>query len=196
MTDEIVFDDPRTAADFRQYVQRAKRLDGDGAIRLQAAGTVLAAWVCAIPGHGLMGHGLTLGLRTLRLAPTSAQGDWTPALSALTDRFARQESQALAMPPAMLLPEWAAMTPPRSGWRETGSVGIQEITQVAAQGIERVKAGESPDLVWAEGFVDGLSCGVAFAVHALGFAVGQTATVCRSGNWSRVTTPTGHVLTR
>ena len=52
------------------YAGRAKALDADGAIRLQAAGVVLAAWVGVLQGSGILAEGTVLGLRTF--APRGA----------------------------------------------------------------------------------------------------------------------------
>src|ERR1700712_4796498 len=80
--------DPGTAADLRTYVTRARTAD-DGAIRLSAHGTVLAAYV-AVLRPKLLGEGTptVLGLRTMALAE-SADVDVTVPLSAVADRLAR-----------------------------------------------------------------------------------------------------------
>lgn len=202
----LVFDDERSAADFRTYVERAKRIDSAGAIRLQTTGTVLAAWVCAVPGAGLLSDGMSLGLRVFRLAgPVDAgdgggAGEWYPPLAALTDRFARDTGTAVRMPPVSVHPMWAATSPPRAGWEPVGRIGAGDLTQIAEQGIARVRDGEIAERVWAEPLHDvpgelALTSGAAFAMVALGFA-GTDAQLLRAGRWARLSTPAGHVLSR
>ncbi len=61
-------DPPRDLADLRTFVTRAKSID-DGAIRLQATGNVLAAYVCVLRPR-ILGESTPtiLGLRTMALA--------------------------------------------------------------------------------------------------------------------------------
>ena len=65
---ELRLEDDRAAADFATFVGRALRVNPDGALRLQAAGEVLACWVEVLPGRGLMHSGLALALRVQRLS--------------------------------------------------------------------------------------------------------------------------------
>ena len=84
----LAFPDARSLADLGSYAARAKVLDEDGAIRLVASGSTLAAYVGVLPGRGLMGEGAVLGLRVMALAEP-AQVDVTVPLGAVTDRTAR-----------------------------------------------------------------------------------------------------------
>lgn len=199
-TPQLVFPDEATAADFRQYVERAKRLDGDGAIRLQSTGTVLAAWVCALPGAGLLGNGVVLGLRTLHLGEPASDNpmhnDWCTPIAAFTDRFARGALTRVPLPPTTVNPPWAAVTPPRTGWAPVGQLDVDTLRMSAETGIERVKAGEDAEDVWRERVQGDVRAGMAFAAHALGFLAGDRADVFSCGNWTRLSTPTGHVLSR
>ncbi|MBA2694930.1 MAG: hypothetical protein H0U62_03590, partial [Actinobacteria bacterium] len=52
--DVLRFADVESLQDLSTYVARARHLDADGAIRLQAAGSVLAAWVRVLPGQGML----------------------------------------------------------------------------------------------------------------------------------------------
>ena len=81
----LVFDDAQGYADFATFVARARSLDEDGAMRLQADGDVLAAYVGVLPGRGLMGDGAVVGLRMMRLA-APVRLDTTVALASLADR--------------------------------------------------------------------------------------------------------------
>lgn len=217
MSAVLSFPDGESVADLATFVQRARRLDQEGAIRLQALGEVLAAWVCVLPGQGVMRSGLVLGLRTMRLeGPHSL--DATLPLGALTDRFARRASTGdvsttLPVPPGEVSPPWAAVTPPRGGWQPAGSVPVADLEAAARAGIAEVAEG-APEgsgsaavaalrqRVWArpvgeDEALGQVPSGVAFAVDALGFAAGvEAASVHGSGPWVRLTLPAGHVLAR
>ncbi|WP_298888904.1 hypothetical protein [uncultured Serinicoccus sp.] len=207
--------DGESVADLATLVRRAARLDEDGAIRLQAAGGVLAAWVCVLPGAGLLRSGLTLGLRTMALAPGGEPLDVTVPLAGLTDRFARRaatgdSSTTLPVPPTTLAPPWAAQSPPRGGWEPRGGIPSEQLVAAARSGIAEVATG-APEgsgaaavealraRVW-ERPVEGteVPAGAGLAVHALGFLrPGDTqVAVHRNGPWLRVSTAVGHVVLR
>lgn len=217
MSSALTFPDGESVADLATFVLRARRLDQEGAVRLQAVGDVLAAWVCVLPGQGVTRSGLVLGLRTMRLqGPHSL--DATVPLAGLTDRFARRAttgdvSTTLPVPPGEVSPPWAAVTPPRGGWGPVGPVAVADLQGAARAGIAEVADG-APEgsgsaavaalrqRVWARPVGEGevpaqVPSGVAFAVDAMGFAAGTDVTsVHRSGPWVRLTLPAGHVLAR
>ncbi|GAA4870835.1 hypothetical protein [Serinicoccus chungangensis] len=209
--------DGESVADLATLVRRAARLDEDGAIRLQATGGagVLAAWVCVLPGAGLMRDGLTLGLRTMALAADAQPLDVTVPLAGLTDRLARRaatgdSSTTLPVPPTTLAPPWAAQSPPRGGWEPRGGIPSEQLVAAARSGIAEVATG-SPEgsgaaavealraRVWGRP-VEGTEVPAAagLAVHALGFLrPGDTqVAVHRNGSWLRVSTGVGHVVLR
>lgn len=219
------FADVESLQDLSTYVARARHLEADGAIRLQAAGQVLAAWVRVLPGQGMLGAGLVLGLRTMPLEGEH-QLDTTVPLSGLSDRFARRSAEGQAgteipVPPTTLSPQWAALTPPRSGWEPVGRVPAQSLVDAARQGIDAVAQGTPAGAgsaavaalrqrVWGAdlpGAPAGIPGGVAFAAFSLGFArpgeeaagqeaAGQEAVVLRHAAWTRLSLPGGHVLAR
>ncbi len=204
--------DAETRADLETYVGRARQLDTDGAVRLQAVGSVLAVWIGVLSGHGLTGEGTTLGLRTVPLAQP-AQLDVVVPLAGLSDRFARAGSVTeLSVPPTEVRAGWASVSPPQGGWIPVGEVPAQTLKDAAAEGISEITAG-APEgsgahavdalrrRVWSRsiattGGIDGLPAAVAFASYTLGFLVGETAQVYAAGRWHRLTTPAGHVLVR
>ncbi|MFC6705960.1 hypothetical protein [Flexivirga alba] len=204
--------DADTRADLETYVGRARQLDSDGAVRLQAVGSVLAVWIGVLSGHGLTGEGTTLGLRALPLAQP-AQLDVVVPLAGLSDRFARAGNDTeLPVPPTEVRAGWASVSPPQGGWTPVGEVPAQTLKDAAAEGIAEITAG-APEgsgahavdalrrRVWSRsiattGGIDGLPAAVAFASYTLGFLVGETAQVYAAGRWHRLTTPVGHVLVR
>lgn len=214
MSGTLDFTDGEGLADLATYAARARTLDEDGAIRLQAVGGVLAAWVCVVPGQGMMRSGLVLGLRTMALAGGHAL-DVTVPLAALSDRFARRAATgdagtSLPVPPTEVTPRWAGVTPPRSGWETVGEVGTAVLLAAAEEGIAEVAHGAPTGSgaaavgmlrarVWAREIEGGATAGAGLAAWALGFARpgdGQVAVVRRSGVWTRVSLPAGHVLSR
>ena len=138
---ELVLADAESLQDLGRYAARARALDADGAVRLQAVGPVLASWVCVLPGSGLMGTGTTLGLRTSAL-DVPAELDVVVPLAAVSDRVARPGERAvLPVPPMTVSVAWAAVSPPRSGWQVVGSVGSETWQRTASEGIAEVADG-------------------------------------------------------
>ena len=221
---ELTFPDPQGLDDLRTYVARAKAADEDGAIRLQASGQTLAAYVGVLPGSGLMAEGVVIGLRAIALA-VPAEVDVTVSLAAVTDRLARDGGTTLDVPPATVRVAWAAMAPPRGGWERVGAVTADEVYAVARQGIEEVASGAPADAggaavaalrkqVWGRPTTTTppVPAGGAFAAYVLGFVKGDgvkgdgvkgdgalpgsEVTVWAHGRWTRLSTPAGHVLIR
>lgn len=216
----LTFPDGETLADLGTYVARARSVEAEGAIRLQAVGGVLAAWVCVVPGQGLTGSGTVLGLRTMALAGPHDL-DVTVALAAMGDRFARRSANGeagttLQVPPAEVSPRWAGVLPPRGGWEPVGTVritdllaaaddGIAEVAQGAPEGAGAAAVGMLRAQVWARDVLDaagtptGAPAGAGLAARALGFARAgdlRSVSVHRQGAWTRVSLPAGYVLSR
>src|SRR5689334_12628070 len=103
---DLHFPDAQGLDDLRTYVARAKAADDDGAIRLQASGTTLAAYVGVLPGSGLMGEGAVIGLRAMPLAE-AVEVDTTVSLASVTDRLARGDGRTLSLPPTTVSVGWA-----------------------------------------------------------------------------------------
>lgn len=203
------FADPRDLADLKTYATRAKTID-DGAIRLQAAGSVLAAYVCVLRPR-LLGESTPtiLGLRTMALAAPS-ETDVTVTLSAVLDRLARAgaDDVELPVPPSTVTESWTGVGAPRSGWELLGSLSDASLREAAEAGIAEV-AGIVPDkpgamivnnaraAVWGRALDDsGLPAGAAFAALALGFLADGDQKLYRAGRWFRLSGSRGHVLAR
>ena len=210
----LSFPDARGLDDLRTYVARAKTADEDGAIRLQANGHTLAAYVGVLPGSGLLAEGTVIGLRVMPLAEP-VELDVTVSLAALTDRLARETGTGLAVPPVHVSVAWAAVAPPRGGWERVGAVTADDVRAVAREGIEQVASGAPADAggsavaalrrhVWGRPTTTTppFPAGGAFAAYALGFVGAQgtptepPVTVWAQGRWTRLSAPAGHVLIR
>ncbi|MFJ6534622.1 hypothetical protein ACIQH5_00205 [Paenarthrobacter sp. NPDC091711] len=210
LTQSFRFADPRDLADLRTFVTRAKSID-DGAIRLQASGNVLAAYVCVLRPR-ILGESTPtiLGLRTMALAQP-AQADVTVTLASVLDRLARSgaEDVELPIPPSTVSESWAGVGAPRNGWETQGTVPDSVLKSAAESGIAEV-AGAVPALagapvvntaraaVWGRELpgLDELPAGAAFAAFALGFLGDAEQRVFRNGRWFRLSGPRGHVLVR
>lgn len=212
MSDTLTFSDLESLQDFATFVARAKHVESEGVIRLQADGEVLAAWARVLPGQGLVNQGLTLGLRVMPLAGAHAAAR-TVSLASLADRFARRSSTGslsatLELPPQEAPAAWSALTPPRSGWEPVEQIECSLLKEVATQGIAAVAHGTPAaagaaavsalrQRVWGVQMTGSKSpAAAAFAAYSLGFLTPGAASVHRSGPWLRVSTERGHVLTR
>jgi hypothetical protein len=203
------FADPRDLADLRTFATRAKTID-DGAIRLQAAGSVLAAYVCVLRPR-LLGESTPtiLGLRTIGLAEASTV-DATVSLSAVLDRLARaaEDDVELPVPPTTVTESWTGVGAPRAGWERVGALQDANLRRAAEAGITEV-AGLVPAqpgalivnnaraAVWGRALDDtGLPAGAAFAALTLGFLAEGEQVLFKAGRWFRLSGPRGHVLVR
>ena len=209
LTQSFRFADPRDLADLRTFATRAKTID-DGAIRLQASGSVLAAYVCVLRPR-LLGESTPtiLGLRTIGLAEPSTI-DATVALSAVLDRLARagEDDVELPVPPSTVTESWTGVGAPRTGWELVGALPDTDLRRAAEAGITEV-AGIVPAqpgalivnnaraAVWGRALDgSGLPSGAAFAALTLGFLAGGEQLLYRAGRWYRLSGPRGHVLVR
>ncbi|MFF1829545.1 hypothetical protein [Paenarthrobacter sp. NPDC058040] len=210
LTQSFRFADPRDLTDLRTYVTRAKSID-DGAIRLQASGQVLAAYVCVLRPR-ILGESTPtiLGLRTMALAE-EARADVTVTIASVLDRLARSgaEDVDLPIPPSTVSESWAGVGAPRSGWEALGPIADAELKAAAESGIAEV-AGVVPAMagaavvntaraaVWSRGLPGwkDIPTGAAFAAFALGFLGDGGQELFRNGRWFRLSGPRGHVLVR
>lgn len=211
----LILADAQSVADLSTYVHRALKLDGDGAIRLQASGTTLAAWVGVRKPRGLTGEGTVLGLRVMALVDPG-EADAVVSLRAVADRLARISARGettFDLPPVTVHTSWAGVTPPRAGWAPLGAIPAAVLRDAAVNGFEAIVKGTPENAgaaaveqvrqrVWstpiegADGGSDGLPAGAALAMYTLGFLVEGDAQVFATARWHRVSTPIGHVLVR
>ncbi len=142
MSASLALTSPEDLADLGTFALRAKGIDADGAMRLQAYGGVLAATVGIRAGTGILGDGTILGMRLVALR-TPSEVDVTVPLAAITDRTARGGS-VLEVPPVEQPAKWAAVTPPRSGWAPSDEPLDPDLV-AAARALGFVRPGERPD---------------------------------------------------
>ena len=210
LTQPLRFTDPRDLADLRTFATRAKSID-DGAIRLQASGPVLAAYVCVLRPR-LLGESTPtiLGLRTMALAQP-ADTDVTVPISAVLDRLARagENDVELPLPPVTVTESWAGVGAPRSGWEAVGTLQDSVLRQSAEAGITEIAAiipdkpgalivNNARATVWGRELpgAAGLPLGAAFAALTLGFLADGEQKLYRAGRWFRLSGARGHVLAR
>lgn len=210
LTQPLQFPDPRDLADLRTFATRARAID-DGAIRLQASGPVLAAYVCVLRPR-LLGESTPtiLGLRTMALAHP-ADTDVTVPISAVLDRLARagENDVELPLPPVTVTESWAGVGAPRSGWEPAGTLQDAALRRAAEAGITEIAAiipdkpgalivNNARATVWGRELPGGggLPLGAAFAALTLGFLAEGDQQLYRAGRWFRLSGARGHVLAR
>lgn len=207
MSPRLRFADSSTAQDALIFARRAARLLDDE-VRLQAAGGTLAMTSAPLAPVGLLDSTpLVIALRALRADPELVCDLVVPAASLSADP---DDPAALRLPDSAVSAAWAGVSPPRSGWSETGAFPASTIAARAQWGIaavaEAVPGDPGADAVRAvrahvwgrpDDALDGLPLGVAFAAFTMGFIGGdESARVLRSGPWTRITFARGHVIAR
>ncbi|MDQ1549201.1 MAG: hypothetical protein QOD27_859 [Microbacteriaceae bacterium] len=220
MSQTFSFADSLSLGDLRTFLGRASRVE-DGSVRLIAGSGVLAVYVAVLYPAGLLDDSPTvLGLRTFAIG-TKDSCDVVVPLGSLIERLARLAAgiaePAGADPAAVVqvtLPmevntmTWAAISPPRGGWRSVGEADGDRLEFVAKAGIEEI-ATEIPTgtgeqivhrvraEVWGRPIdgVEHVPAGGAFAAVSLGFLrAGDPVKVYETGPWTRLSTQHGHVL--
>ena len=209
---ELIFTDPLVVADLRTFIARARAAE-DGAVRLQATGTVLAAYICILRPR-ILGEATptVLGLRTMPLA-VPATVDTTVALASVSDRLARMadDDVVLQVPPTTVTESWTGVLPPRSGWEPRGDLSADLVETAAKNGIREVAetvpnnpgaliVNSARGAIWGRSIDDlavDVPAGAAFGAFALGFLTGEERPlILTNGRWTRISTSRGHVLSR
>ena len=207
--------DRETAVDLQAFLNRAKRLDQEGLVRLRAFGEVLAAYVAPIFAGSLMDSGPTvLGLRTSEL-DEPAELDVLVPIAAVLDRLAYLLADGSTTRFTLELPDsqraaWAGISPPRVGWQSIGTINEVRLTQIARDGIEEVRqslpesvggpiAARIRGEIWGRGIKEDVTIptGAAFVAAGLGFMTeNEEVGIFHAENWVRLSTDFGHVLAR
>jgi hypothetical protein len=215
MTHTFTLPESLALRDLQVFLGRAGRVE-DGSARLIATNGVLAVYVAIFYPVGLLDQAPTvLGLRTLDVIDTP-DFDAVVPVGSLLERITRKLDQVTddAAPVSVTLPmevhtvTWAAISPPRGGWRGVDPTTASLLGAVAKSGIEEVAeaipTGTGEQIVhrvrsevWGRP-IDGLEhvpAGGAFAALSLGFLADHaTVEIFETGPWTRLTTDRGHVL--
>jgi len=213
MKNTFTLPDQETVADLTAFLQRSKRLDPEGMVRLRAFGPVLAAYVAPIFAGSLMDSGPTvLGLRTCDLA-VDGEVDAVVPISAVLDRLARLVNASGPLVVELPAPErasWAGIAPPRAGWQASGLIAEPVLTQLAKDGIEEVKntlpesvggpiAARIRGEIWGRGIPADprIPTGAAFAIAGLGFLTeNEEVGIFVADGWVRLSAEHGHVISK
>ena len=149
--------------DLGKYLDRAKRMDSMGAVRLRAYGDVLTVYVAPIySGEYQQDAPIVLGLRTLQLAQATefdvtvsiaglleivqgvAKGEVQEESLSLSDRLLNLSGKSTAIENQISLDldlvevAWSTETPTRTGWELGGEIPEGELTEIARKGIAEV----------------------------------------------------------
>ena len=200
--------------DLLSFIQRARRVN-EGAARLIAQDGFLQAYVGVLFPRGLIDRTPTvLGLRVFRVME-HPRFDVVVPLESLAFRLERaldahtQGAVDVQTPTESPSIQWAAVTPPRDGWRRRLGVSSSQLADVAQQGVAQVAAA-LPDAageaviqkvraeVWGQsiGKKKSIPWAAGFAADALGFVDGKNLAVHSVDNWIRVTSKNGYVLVK
>jgi hypothetical protein len=219
MTQTFTLADTPSLDDLQVFLSRAGRVE-NGSVRLIAGSGVLAVYVGVIFPAGLLDESPTvLGLRTFALTD-DAVFDAVVPIRSLLERLARLQNQereadapvTVGLPIQVNTATWAAISPPRGGWRTVADTDAALLETAAREGIAEVadtipeNTGEQivhrvRSEVWGRG-IPGLAyvpAGAAFAAFSLGFLGNPaegTVGVYETGPWTRLSTARGHVLVR
>ena len=202
-------DDAR--ADLITFLERAARVN-NGSARLIASDGHLQVYVGILFPRGLLDKIPTvLGLRVFAMAE-SADFDVVVPIDALVARARsaiERDEMTLGTPAEVASLAWAAITPPREGWRRRLGVNSSVLATAAAEGIARV-AEAVPDSigesvlqkvradVWGAAISHNkkIPAGAAFAADALGFLGEKSLQVHTLDNWLRLSGKAGYVLVK
>lgn len=221
MSRSFTLADPASLDDLQVFLSRAQRVE-DGSVRLIGGSGVLAVYTAVLYPIGLLDEVPTvLGLRTLALTSRD-EFDVVVPIQSLLLRVERaqqlavegiaaghDDAPAVGLPMEVHTATWAAISPPRGGWRAVPPMEASVLDTVAKSGIAEI-AEAVPDAVgeslvrrvraevWGReipGF-EHIPAGAAFAALSLGFLGDDAVKVYESGPWTRLTTERGHTLVK
>jgi hypothetical protein len=222
MSRSFVLADSQTLDDLQVFLARAARIE-EGSVRMIAGSGVLAVYTAVFYPVGLLDESPTvLGLRTVALSPaadgSAADFDVVVPIRSLLTRLESAQAQRTADPSVtgpvtISLPmevntvTWAAISPPRGGWRPIGTTNAPLLDTAARAGIDEVAAavptGAGEQIVrrvrsevWSRPVpgLDHVPSGAGFAALGLGFLGEDDVQIFETGPWTRLTTQRGHVL--
>ena len=219
MTQLIRFSQPEQLADLTNFLQRAERLDKDGAARFRAFGDAMTVFVAPIYSGSVLDSGPTVvGARSTMLAHP-IELDQLVSISSVLRALREQNSQdslEVRLTPTTARAAWAGTLPPIAGWHPIGEISEPTLSRAARAGIESVKSalpesvgsalaaklrlsiwGQPLALDEADSFQGQLPAAAAFAAAGLGLLTrAERVKVYQLGRWIRLTAMHGHVLSR
>ena len=197
--------------DLITFLERAARVN-NGSARLIASAGHLQVYVGILFPRGLLDKTPSvLGLRVFSLED-SPEFDVVVPIDALVARVQgalERDERTVGTPAEVASLAWAAITPPREGWRRRLGVASSVLSTAAAEGIARV-AEAVPDSigesvlqkvradVWGAPIAHNkkIPAGAAFAADALGFLAEKNLQVHTLENWLRLSGKSGYVLVK
>jgi hypothetical protein len=214
MPDSFSLPTLESAQDLLSFLGRARRVN-DGSARLIAQDGFIQAYVGVLFPRGLLDRTPTvLGLRVARIMEFPSFDVVVP-LESLAFRIERAIDAhsdghiEVGLPAQTPSIQWAAVTPPRDGWRRRLGVSSQLLGEVAAKGVAQVSealpdnAGEAVVQkiraeVWGQplGKKKSIPWAAGFAADALGFVDEKSLAVHSVDNWIRLTSKNGYVLVK
>ncbi len=194
-----------------QFLERAARVNNSAA-RLIADGENLQIYVGVLFPRGLLDVTPTvLGLRVFRLLEAAAFDVVVP-IESLVHRLqvgVEQGESSTRVPAEVASLQWAAITPPKDGWRRRLGVHAEALAAAAARGVAAVAQAVPESIgeavlqkvrseVWGATIPEHkrIPAGAAFAADALGFVTDGSLTVHTLDNWLRVSSKAGYVLVK
>lgn len=202
---------PAALQDLVTFLERAVRVH-NGSARLVASGDHLQVYVGIFFPRGLLDKTPTvLGLRVFALEESQEFDVVVPidALIARAQAAIQGGQDSVGTPAEVASLSWAAITPPREGWRRRLGVANSVLSAAAAEGISRVaeavpgSIGESVlqkvrAEVWGSPIAHNkkIPAGAAFAADALGFLGEKNLQVHTLDNWLRLSSKSGYVLVK
>ena len=163
MKNSFVLPSNADVVDLGKYLDRAIRMDPNGAVRLRAYGDVLTVYVAPIfSGDYEVDAPIVLGLRTLQLAQATefdltvlisdlltrvnsvAKGEVQEEQLSLSDRLLNLTGKGPSKDNQIYLDfdlvdvSWSTETPTRTGWEFGGEIPESELTEIARKGIAEV----------------------------------------------------------
>ncbi|RQP09514.1 MAG: hypothetical protein EAS51_11490 [Microbacteriaceae bacterium] len=213
--------DPASLDDLQTFLARAQRVE-DGSVRLIGGSGVLAVYAAVLYPVGLLDETPTvLGLRTYALSGAGQFDAVVPIrslllrveraqqLAASARERAEEQPATVGLPMEVHTATWAAISPPRGGWRAVPGPDAATLERVAHEGIAEV-AEAVPDAVgeslvrrvrgevWGREIpgAEHIPAGAGFAAVSLGFLGDDPVSTYETGPWTRLTTRRGHVLVK
>ncbi|WP_430592723.1 hypothetical protein [Humidisolicoccus flavus] len=203
------FATPDVRRDLATLLGRSARL-GIEAVRVTLVGELALVTVPVLTTTGLLDRGPTiLAARTFSMQGSDSEDTVVP-VQAFEDALVDPEAEVELPSMTAVIPPWAAIAPPRSGWSHIGDLDPAVLASEASAVLSEVanalpaNPGEAVvqstrKTIWSADFPDslGLPRGAAFALEVLGFLSQERAVrVTSASRWLRASSAFGEVLVK